>query len=136
MIDRLLWLIYSHAIGDMALQSPLIAVYKNWHNPMIVNGVEVRHYWLFVLIAHSLICGACAAVAVRWAKGGLIIAASHFLIDFASSNGMPFILDQMLHFVALVALAYISLKLRKEPVQGVVGQGSYEDQYHLKMPCK
>lgn len=107
MIDRLLWLIYAHAIGDMALQGPWIATYKNWHNPLFVNGVEIPHYWLFVLSAHALICGACVAVAMRKPRAGVIIAVSHFFIDFSSSNGMTFVLDQGLHLLALVLTAKV-----------------------------
>ena len=70
------WLIFAHAVGDMALQSELIWNYKS--------------LYIAMMLAHSIIWGGCVGIALKYINRYklwkiVFLLAGHYLIDTTSS---------------------------------------------------
>jgi hypothetical protein len=109
MLEKFMWLVFAHAIGDYALQTPAMGENK-FLSPMI-------------MLAHSITWTALLAIALKytnrydlWKIVFLIV--GHFIIDSISSYFtwiyyFPFnseiinFYDQMAHFLQLLIVFFL-----------------------------
>ena len=103
MIEKFVWMIFAHALGDMALQTEFMGKYKSKLYPFHSNGREFPHFWVFVLSSHALTCGAVVAIITGLWWLGVLEAIFHWIIDYMSTNRrITFWQDQTLHLFSKI----------------------------------
>ena len=115
MLEIAFWLLVGHALGDFALQSDWMAIYKSHHNKNVqVLSKQPGIIWLHVLSSHCLIHAGAVALATGSVVLGVLEFIAHFIIDFCKSEGLfGFHTDQILHLLCkglwLVLLMHTSI---------------------------
>lgn len=101
------WLLCAHALADFALQSDAVARGKNRHTTLQPPpGQKPQVNWFYWLTAHALIHGGLVALVVAMPAVGAIVAAVHWLLDFAKCEGWTTIHgDQAGHVLTLAMIA-------------------------------
>jgi len=108
MIEILSWLLFAHAITDLALQHDYIGTYK-WR----CNNSTTKTRWVAVSVAHGMINGAGVALVTGNVYLGWAESVAHTAIDYGTTErwwGLA--VDQALHFsckVLWVALICMNL---------------------------
>ncbi len=99
MLEIGFWLFVGHAMGDFALQSDWMAVYKSRHNKDVhVLSTAPGLIWIHVLGSHCAVHAGAVALATGSIVLGLFELIAHFIIDFSKSEGwFGFHTDQFLH---------------------------------------
>ncbi len=109
MFERIILMLFAHAVGDAALQTQWMATYKHANSPFHAHGKEYPHFWIFVLASHALTCGAMVYLfsgGLIWI--GVIEAVSHFIVDYGSTHRWwNFGIDQGLHLLTKILLVLI-----------------------------
>ena len=107
MVEKILWLIFAHFIGDWVLQS-------NWMS-------ENKSKCLFVMFAHCMVWTACISVALEFTScyalwKVLCLVFGHFVIDLfrlwvcwksPSYSGWWLGVDQLCHIIQVIVIGMI-----------------------------
>ncbi|MEN8720490.1 MAG: DUF3307 domain-containing protein [Oceanococcaceae bacterium] len=99
MFEVAFWLLVGHAVGDFALQSDWMAIYKSRHNKDVkVLSNAPGLIWIHVLGSHCSVHAGAVALATGSIVLGILEFIAHFAIDFCKSEGwFGFHTDQFLH---------------------------------------